>query len=303
MKHLFLTAVVSLVAILSACAQAPEAVGEAVQLETLDGRLQPILSDDVGLARAFEGLGGDVKLLEPKDFIELSPSFSGGLVSYTPIPDEIKPIPWWPIPLPEWWPPNCDPTHCDPREDFEIGWRFESVFATKSFIHKAEKIGLNPKSIASLDLGTVHDLVTDYGFDMGSVGLILPDDFDSPCFRPNPPRWCQVADLGRSGDPFDADIVILDSREVLELQDKLGELIQLRGEGLEPTIRSVTAVSVNTPKEEARRFGEFVSSSAVQAQLYEAAGVIPAHVAVRNKVLDKSMRGHVETAMKYGSKN
>ena len=301
MNRILLIASVILIAILSACGQVPEAIVEPVELKTLDGRPQPVLFDDIELARAFEDIGSEVELLEPEAFAKAAHTFSGGFVGYTPIPDEIKPIPWWPIPLPEWWPPICDPRLCDPIK-FRIGWRFDGILVTESFVNKVKKLGLNTKSIASLDFKTVQSLVTDYGFDIGSVGLVLPDDFDSPCFERNPPRWCWLAD-DLLDNPFDADIIIVDSRDLLDVHDKLGRLILLHGEGLEPTIRTLSAASVKISEKEAQQFGEFVSSADVQAHLFETAGVIPAHVAVRDKVLDKSMRSHVETAMKYGSKN
>ena len=85
----------------------------------------PIVTDSEQIARGLDAAGFETIVAGPDNLLDVYNEVGGGLVSYTPIPDEIKPFPW---PLPWPWPiPWCDPTHCDPVDPFEvgkIGWQF-----------------------------------------------------------------------------------------------------------------------------------------------------------------------------------
>ena len=295
-----------LIILLSACGATSE-----TDLGTAGFGGVPLVTDSEPLAQGLDAAGLEVILTEPEDLLEVHQEVQGGLVSYTPLPPEIEPIPW----DPEIWPiPWCDPRNCDPIDPF-IGWQFSGAYITPKFAETLVRYGIDPYQAVRLDglqLSTnLAELRTEiYVIERICDGLtgecktfkipvkLDPED-DVPC------PICNAAGSNQGEfvrDISEADLIITSNTGLAQIEAELGNLIQLQGDGVAPVIQGVNvAVHPEVGKEVGTALAETLLSEEVQVSLYKHAGVLPVGSELLEEVMTGPFGEHVKGALEHGT--
>ena len=286
--------------LLSACG-APLSETELSPMGTRD---VPLVTDSEPLAQGLGAAGFEVVLSETENLLEVHEEVQGGLVSLTPMPEDYPRIELEELELDIPW---CDPRFCDPAE-LIVGWQFEGAYITPKFAETLAQHDMDAYELVGLDVSQVAERLERFGAEIifcGWWGCI-----------PDPPicNWwgcprpiCPICEgLGRYIDfearltenLYDADLVIVDSPALANVEAELVGLIQLRGEGVAPVIQG-TNVSVHPEvgEEMGAVLVETLLSGEVQRSLFEHAGTLPVTLELLAEIATGSFGEHVEGAL------
>jgi len=305
-KRIVLVGLLILGALLTACGEPTDA-----SLKTLS-RGFPMFTDDEALLKPLNTFN-ELHLVETEGLQELALDYSGGLVSYTPIPD------WdgWRTPeIPDFINPNCLLILCDDEgnpvpgsyDGFDhIGYDLSAVYATPALVKQASKYGLDAEALRKLDASTLVEVATKLNVNVGSVGQYLPGSpWERICNQRPVPRICWLIDAGGLSldkvivselEGFkDYGLIITNLGALAQLED-VGELVQLHGEGLEPAF-SALQVGFAKGVDEGAAFEllETIYSEEGQYSLGQA-GIIPLSEGAFQKTFDKNLANHVKDAL------
>ena len=297
-----------LAALLGACGQQQA----TAPLETAGAEDVTLITDSPHLADALERVGFDARSVEPDALGKGFETYRGGLVSYTPPPDDALTID--PARLKEllrWsW---CDPTFCDPPEPI-IGWSFTGVYMTPKLAATLLSHDLRPRELATFSGAKLAEVLA--RFDV-RITYRICDGLTGECFdvevpaEPEPMPCPICENVGRyfeleahqARSLEEADLVIVDSPALLEVEAELGELIQLRGAGLEPVIKGVgLAVHAEAGEARAVALAEALVGTEAQLSLYEHADLLPVVPELLDELAQGSFGDHVRGALEFGGR-
>lgn len=306
MKYFVLIASLGLVTLLSACGTTPQ----NAQLTAANVVDTPIVVDSEVVAAGLEAAGFGVIIAESDTLAKTFETTKGGLLSYTPLPDDVPTID------PEWFKklfevPWCDPRLCDPPEPI-IVWEFSGLYMTQKLVDTLTRHDISAYQLVGLagpELAEVlaqFDIRITYRSCDGLTGECV--DIEVPPVKVDPPcPVCEKADryfelaTHWTSDLEQADLVIADSRSLPGAEAALGKFIQVHGEGLEPVLESLNfAVHAEVGEEAASALTESLLSTETQLVLYEKAGLLPVAQEALERVAEGTLGEHIEGALEFG---
>lgn len=317
MKRFVLFSLVIFSGVLAACSQNSEA-----SLEGLGHSGVPIVTDVAGLTEPLSRFA-EVHVAPTEKLADVAVEYGAGVVSYDIALDLAWPLIW--IEPEERIPKRiskfCQLTLCDedgnpvpdPRTGaLAVGFDFTAVYATPELLGRVADFGYSANDFREMNFDKVSQIVAEAGLSVAGVGLLTPEGYDRYCKGRRPvPHFCTIASAGNGLEVDTLDVhdlnkhvddvgLIITNYGNLRHLDLAGELVQLRGKGLQPLVSALqVGASERVGEEEALHLAESLLSDEGQQTLAEA-GVVPVTQHAYESAVADDVAGHIENAFEYG---